>query len=181
MIRLPKNTLYLTGLVGLLACMWTGCSQAPDSVESAGAPSLDALFVEERPANVMTVLQARESVQPGDVVHITGQIGGSTLPFAEGYAAFIIADESLVFCSEDPGDSCSTPWDACCETPEKISASRAMVQFTDAVGNPVAVGLKGQNGLTELDHVIVTGIVNAQSTTENLIIDGQTLHLTPAE
>ena len=181
MIRIPKNTLYLTSLLGLLAFMWTGCSQAPDNVESAGTPKLDALFVEKRPGNVMTVLQARESAQPGDVVHITGQIGGSTLPFAESYAAFVIADESLVFCSENPSDSCSTPWDACCETQEKISASRAMVQFTDSTGNPVATGLKGQNGLAELDHVVVTGVVNAQSTAENLIIDGQTLYLAATE
>lgn len=181
MTRFSINTLRSTGLIGILALVWAGCSNNPENARVDNSSGLDAFFSDKRPADSVTVIQARNTAKPGDVVHISGQIGGASSPFAEGFAAFVIADESLTFCSENPADSCGTPWDACCETPEKISASRAMVQFTDAEGNPVASGLKGRKGLAELDHVVVTGVINPQSTAENLIIDGQSLYLAGSE
>jgi hypothetical protein len=181
MIKLTKTTPALTFLLGILTILWTGCSKEAVTTVDASAANLDSFFVDEQPENAVSVLQARSTAKAGDIVRISGQIGGSTLPFTEGYAAFVIADKSLVFCSENPEDSCSTPWDACCEPQEKINSARALIQFTDGEGNPVAAGLKGYNGLTELDHVVVTGVVNEQSTPENLIIDGQTLYIAASE
>lgn len=156
------------------ACGKPSGDSADHQTESTG--KLGAFFAQEKPAKAISVAQARQSAKPGETVTLVGQIGGATSPFAEGFAAFVLADESLVFCSDNPEDDCGTPWDACCETPEKIKASRTMVQFLDDEGTPVPEGFKGVKGLAELDYVIVSGIVNANSNPDNLIINASSLY-----
>ncbi len=67
-------------------------------------------------------------------------------------------------------DHCPTPWDACCEDPDKLARSRASVQLiTDGI--PISGTLKGVGGLSELDHIIVAGTVDPSSTADNLLIN----------
>ncbi len=162
----PLTVAVLLGL-GLLA---SGCGQS----ESTNAASVDSplaqYLLEEAPEGAITVVQARSTAQPGSPIVVAGQIGATLEPFSPTYATFVLADTSIDFCNELHGDTCPTPWDACCESKEKVRASRASVQFL-ADGNPVQGTLKGVGGLTELDHVVVAGTVDAASTPENLIIN----------
>lgn len=120
---------------------------------------------------------ARESLKAGDPATVTGQIGGADKPFIEGYAGFILADESIMFCDETGDDDhCSTPWDACCEDPDKVTANRLTVQFTDETGNPIAGNLKGISALSELDIVTVKGTVAEGSDEKNLVINATHLY-----
>lgn len=124
-------------------------------------------------------MEARVQLAPGDTAIVAGQIGGTAQPFVAGYAAFVLADTEVMFCNETGDDQCPTPWDACCVDPDKLSTQRASVQFDDAQGQVLALDLKGQQGLKELSHVIVTGHVAETSTPENLIILADGLYIEP--
>ena len=92
-------------------------------------------------------------------------------PLSEDFAGFVLADEVIEFCDEmaEKGH-CPTPWDACCEDPDKIAASRAFVQFVDEDGMPLPVSLREAIGLKENDSVIVRGTLSPDSTQDNRII-----------
>jgi hypothetical protein len=107
---------------------------------------------------------------------VRGQIGGTRLPFVDGYAGFVLADPELVFCDEMGDDHCNTPWDACCEDPDRLKAMRVSVQFVDATSNPIQQNLQTSIGLNELDEVVVIGTVAESSTPTNVIIEATTLY-----
>ena len=71
---------------------------------------------------------------------------------------------------------CQTPWDACCEDPDKIKSMRVSVQFVDREGNPILTDLKQEIGIQELDEVTVVGTVADSSTESNLIINATGLY-----
>lgn len=132
------------------------------------------------PEQVLTVAEARRNPVPGETLAIRGQIGGTVHPFTQGYATFVLADESLVFCDEmGDADHCPTPWDACCEDPDKLAASRASVQFLAGNGRPFPFSLKGVAGLKESDALIVTGTVAEGSNPDNLIINANGFYSLP--
>ena len=171
--------LCMAGFILLLQ----GCG-AKDDTRAATDPLPAAdnadLFSTTPLANAVDVAQAKRSAQPGDSVVLRGQIGGVQQPFLEGYAGFVLADEQVLFCNEmGMEDGCPTPWDACCEDTDTLQASRATVQFLNTDGTPLPVTLKGQNGLKELQTVLVSGIVAEQSTPQNLIINATRLYPVP--
>ncbi|MEX0330595.1 MAG: hypothetical protein AB3N64_04150 [Puniceicoccaceae bacterium] len=126
------------------------------------------------PADAKDLLEGLASAQPEEPLLVKGRVGGTVEPLSTEFAGFVLADEVLVFCDEmsDP-THCPTPWDACCEDPEKRTASRAFVQFVDAEGLPLQVSLKEAIGLKENDAVIVKGYLAPDSTPENRIIIAQ--------
>jgi len=174
-----KLSVSLAACLALVACAPSESGTSASIESSAATLSAAPLFLESAPIEALSVAQARTQLAPGDTAVITGQIGGTQQPFVEGYAAFSLADPEIMFCDEMGDDHCPMPWDACCEDPDKLSALRASVQFNDAQGQVLAVNLKGQQGLAELRHVIVTGLVAETSTPENLIIFADGLYLKP--
>jgi len=160
---------------GLSTLAMTACKKE-SSTESASAPAaanpaLEAVFVDSAPQGAVTVLEARKKIEPGATVTVSGRIAGAMEPFSKDYATLVLADESLMTCEKNPGDGCSTPWDACCVAPEKIAASRITVQIVGEDGRPVAQSLKQVRGLKELDGLIVTGTVAEGSNAENVIVN----------
>lgn len=153
------------------------CSGEKNGEESAAESPFDpalfsGLFLAKEPAEEpVSVLEARKSAQPGETIAVVGKIAGVLHPFTEGYASAVLADEGLRTCDLIPGDECPTPWDACCASPEEIKSQRMTIQVPGPEGLPVARGLKGVNGLHELNSLVVTGTVNENSTPENLILD----------
>lgn len=161
------------------AAFLTSCGEkSPDEATiSKVDPAVEAVFVDAAPEETLSVIAARKSAKAGDTVSISGKVAGTMHPFTEGYATMVVSDTALRTCDLIPGDSCETPWDACCEEPEKMKASRMTVRIIDAEGMPVASELKGVNGLTELSPVVVTGKVADESTPENLIVDATMIHV----
>ena len=160
-----------------LGIIIAGCSQSGTDTGSTAETSekLNAFILAENPGEAITVSQARESAKPGDAIVVSGRIGAAHKPFGEGFATLVLGDESLQYCNEIPGDACETPWDACCEDRPKIAANRASVQLL-VDGLPIAESLKGAGGLTELDKIVVAGVVDPSSTSDNLIINASGIY-----
>ncbi len=98
-------------LLPLLMVVSAGCGQA----DSPSEPAVDgsAYLLSREPEAAVGVRQVRETAQTGDDVVIIGRIGGSTNPWVEGLAAFMIVDPSIKHCWELADDGCPTPWDYC--------------------------------------------------------------------
>ena len=170
--NLPKIFIQAAGLLSL-SLLLGGCSQDTPAgpVADESAPTgLDAFFLDARPEGAIPVAQARQEAEPGEPIVVTGQIGAAVEPFSSAYAMFVLGDESLMYCDEMAEDHCPTPWDACCEDPDKVKQRRASVQLV-ADGTPIARSLKGVNGLQGLDRVVVVGQTAPSSTPDNLVIN----------
>jgi hypothetical protein len=139
-----------------------GCAQEAAPTTSAttatNAPTIDGskFLLNEEPANVATVIEAREASEDGEDIVLVGRIGGSVNPWVEGLAAFSIVDPTLKACSDIPGDECKKPWDYCCET-HKLPASTAFVKFVDNDGRPLKADARELLCLKELQTVVVRG------------------------
>lgn len=151
---------------------------AEESADSASSESSVAkAFIESEPEGAQSVLEVRKNAKPGDPVVVSGKIAGAMSPFTDGFANFVLADTTLETCDMIPDDECPTPWDACCVEGQKIKASRLSVQLVGEDGRPLAAGLEGVNGLSELDELVVTGTVAESSTEDNLIVSADGIFL----
>ena len=174
---MKSTTSILVALTGV--CLITACGPTePETAAPSNVEAEEAFRLTSRPGNALSVMEARKTLSPGDPAVIEGQIGGAKDPFFDGFAGFVLADSAILFCDEMGGeDHCATPWDACCEDPEKLKAGRLSVQFVDGAGNPVETTLGTGAALSGLDHVIVSGTVADASTAENLMIDARGYYL----
>jgi hypothetical protein len=127
------------------------------------------LILKEAPAGAKDVSVLKKDAKEGDEVVIRGQVGGDVKPFVKNRAIVRIVDMKLPACNAKPGDSCKTPWDFCCETPEAIKANSATIECCTADGKPLKVELKGMNGIDHLSVVVVKGKVSSR-VGDNLII-----------
>jgi hypothetical protein len=100
----------------------------------------------------------KDAVKDKEVV-VKGVIAGSKEPIAANRAIFTLADPSLETCDKMPGDTCPTPWDACCSQQDEITAKSITIQVVGTDGKPLKAPLKGVGGLAPLKQVIVKGKV----------------------
>lgn len=143
-------------VAGLVACvLGCGTNSAPPA---AAKPSVEAekYLLSEEPADAQSVIAAKESAKDGEDVTLVGRIGGSESPFVSGRAAFTLVDTTLVPCSEREGDSCTTPWDYCCDT-DQLPKATAVVKLVDDQGQTIAMDGKKDLGLKELQTIVVRG------------------------
>lgn len=132
------------------------------------------LMLPEEPAGSKGVIDIRKSAKDGDEVVVAGQVGGSTKPFTEGRAAFVMVDPSL-----KPTAECDCPWDFC-EYPKKdLAAARLSVKFVDADGKTLPAGAKELFGLKELTPVVVKGKVSRDKE-DNVVVVASGIHVRPA-
>ena len=175
-------------LTALAAISLTACGEktsAPDDKASGStAPTnavLESAFVDAEPEGALSVVEARKQAQPGATLTVTGRIAGSHDPFSADFATLVLADDALRTCERIPGDSCSTPWDACCVDPKEIAAQRLTIQVVGEDGRPIDQSLKSVNGLTELDTLVVTGTVAEGSNAENLVLNATRIFAKPGD
>lgn len=155
-----KILLTATALLVIAGCGGDDSQSTASQAPAAPETDLSRLFLAEAPAEPVTVAELAAAPQPGAAIAVSGQIGGTVEPFGKGYAVFFLADESLMFCDEmGDDDHCPTPWDACCEDPDKVAANRVLVRFSGEDGEILPVSLKGARGLAGLDRVTVAGTV----------------------
>ena len=139
------------------------------------------LVISQAPADPLSVVDARAKAKPGETITVRGYVGGRAKPFVDGRAMFVLADPAKAQpCDANPGDSCTTPWDACCASREDIKAGTATVQVVGADGKVIAAALEGVGGIKPGSRVIVSGTVAKASTDQVLIIDAAKLYLEPA-
>lgn len=168
--------LTVTALIFALS----GCGEdAPSDASQSTSPQLEGLFVDAEPTEALSVIEARKTVTPGSDITVTGRVAGAMKPFTEEYALLVLADDTLETCERIPGDECPTPWDACCADPEVIKNSRLTLQVVGEDARPLGLGLKGVNGLKELDGLVVSGTIAEGSTAENLIVNATSIYHKP--
>ncbi len=170
-----RNETILGGLIAALLLTACGSStvETGGSAADAGSVAVDhpIWLAEGKPDGAIPVREARMMLKPGDRALIAGEIGGVVEPFLADYAGFVLADSDLLFCDEMGDEHCPTPWDACCEDPDKVRTGRLMVQFVDGSGVPVTGGIRGSGGLLEGASIVVEGTVGANSTPESLVVE----------
>ena len=123
----------------------------------------------------ITVKQAREQNVPNKELIIEGFIGGRENPFAKGRAIFAFGDDALETCDEIPGDNCTTPWDACCESREKIISSILTIQIVDENNNVLNGTLMNVNGIKGGARLKIKGVVDANSKPEAMIFNAENI------
>ncbi len=167
------------------ACLLASCEKketAESSVTLAAASSseLQAVFATAPAAEVEEIHVVRTTVKPGDEITIAGKIMGNAKPFVDGRAAFTLADTSILnACNENPGETCDTPWDACCDTKEQKLIGLASVQILGSDGRVLKQGLEGVSGLEKLSNVTVTGKVADGSSADSLVVNATAIRVNP--
>ena len=156
-----------------------GSAAAPTAASASAAALPTGLVVTEAPADAQDVTAVKKSAKDGDAVVIRGKVGGGEKPIAANRALMTILDASVTTCDTMPGDSCKTPWDACCEPAEKIAANSATVQVVDADGKPLAATLESVAGLKPLSKVTVSGVAKRPAGSDVLIVEAKQIHVTP--
>ena len=159
------NRAILLGLCGLAAAVvMVGCTpnqpapkkNTPDPKVSEEARAKYVLASE--PTGAKGVKEIKQQAKDGDEIVVVGRIGGSPKPFT-GRAAFTIMDLSFKTCNEMEGDSCPTPWDACCTPPDDLAKGTVLVKFVDATGKTLPENAKELLNVKEIQTVVVKGQV----------------------
>jgi hypothetical protein len=127
------------------------------------------------PEGAVDVAAAKQTAKEGDSVVVRGRIGGRVEPISKDSAVFVIVDPVLLSCDQIEGDTCSTPWDYCCETPESMAANNATVQIVDASGAPIAIDVQTV-GLKPLDTIVIVGTVGPRPSPQVLTIKATGVH-----
>ncbi len=139
---------------------WTvivGCSgeSSKPAATSAHVDGSKYLLTSE-PQGAQSVSDARKAGKNNEEIVLFGRIGGSESPWIDKRAAFSIVDSRLKACSDIEGDSCSTPWDYCCQTAE-LPTSTALIKVVDQSGKMVEVDARELLKVKELQTVVVKG------------------------
>jgi hypothetical protein len=158
-------------------------SQPTANTSPGESPSAEKTLMEQvlktaPQGEAKAIKEVKASAKPGDEVTLTGRIMGNVKPFVEGRAAFMLADPSLITaCSDNPGDECETPWDACCDSPEDKKKAIATIQIVNAEGRVLKQGIEGTGGLANLATVTVSGKVADGSAGDVLIVNATALRV----
>ena len=172
-----KTTLIMLSAASLIVSC-TPKKPAEDQSAGAAAPSagFSKILATAPSGEARAIHLIRDTAKPGDEVTISGKIMGNKSPFVDGRAVFILGDPAILTpCNEIPGDSCKTPWDTCCETPEDKKKATASIQIIDADGRVLKEGIEGIGGIQKLAFVTVTGKVTADSSPGNLTINASAI------
>jgi hypothetical protein len=173
---------WACGVLG--AALLVACDGPGPNREDAGDQPVSERLSEVLEAEVGTPAEAihvaRENLQPGDAVTVEGRIMGHVSPFVEGRAAFLLGDpEVLTACSDVPGDSCETPWDNCCDSPEDKRRGLATIEVVDADGRVLKETIEGVAGVEKLARVTVSGVVAESPAPEGFVIHAEALRVRP--
>jgi hypothetical protein len=175
-MKLTNLSIAVIAMLSLHACKPK--ESASNSETKAPDPAIAAFFVTETLPDAQAIHIARTTAKPGDTITLKGEVMGRDKVFVDGRAAFTLGDpEKLTPCNKIPGDTCPTPWDACCDSKEVKKTAIASIQILGEDGRVMAHGLKGLNGLKELSAITVSGVVDQSSTEENFLINAKQIHV----
>lgn len=185
------NNIHKIIVAGLFAFLIAGCGEqaAPPAASSVTKPQAqketfdplhEDLLAKDPIPGAVGVVEARKASEPGADIVVIGYIGGRGEPLVEGRAIFTLADAKAVTpCDAIPGDSCETPWDACCVSSEIKKASIASVQVVDGAGSVLKQSLAGFGGIKPGATVTVQGKVATGSSAAALIVNASKIYVTP--
>ena len=147
---------------------------ADDSIKA----DLPADFISQQSlGEAISVLEARERNEAGQLLVIQGFIGGMVEPFTQSRALFILGDESIKTCDKIPGDHCPTPWDACCEDRAKLIDGSITVRLLDDHGQILQGTLKNVMGIEAGKIIKLECIVDSQSMPSSMVVNAKRVEL----
>ena len=174
-------TLAIAGTVVLIGCDGgddAPATPAPAQPTAGSATALPGgLFLDTAPDGAVELAALKKTAKPGDEVVVRGRVAGSADPLAPNRAILTLLDSAVKTCEQMPGDSCATPWDACCEPRETLQANTATIQVVDADGKPLKATLRGAGGIDPLKELIVVGKVADAGDKNTLVINATALHV----
>jgi hypothetical protein len=121
----------------------------------------------------------KKSAKDGQTVTIRGRVAGQVEPLAKNRALMTLLDSSVKTCDTIPGDTCKTPWDACCEPADALAAHSATVQVVGTDGRPIKATLAGVGGIQPLKQVVVSGKAKRAEGADALIVEATQIYVTP--
>lgn len=158
------------GMLVLGACEDKAAKSPQPMANAAAFPA--SLFLAGAPAEAKDIKDVKPSLKAGDKVALSGRVGGGKEPFVAGRAMFNLVDRRVPACSDNPEDTCKTPWDYCCESAEDLMANSATVEVIGVDGQMIKSGLEGVHGLKPLSRVVVVGTV-ATAEKGNLVVKAE--------
>jgi hypothetical protein len=171
-MKTKTTCLMIASAVLLVSCGEKSTHSNIEVSVSEPSPALAAVLSNTPTGDAASIAVIRSTAKPGDEITVSGLIMGSTKPFVDGRAAFILGDpEVLTPCNEKPGDECETPWDVCCDSPEDKKRGTATIQIIDADGRVLKESIEGVGGLQNLSKVTVSGKVAEGSSADLLILN----------
>ena len=170
-----KRTLALSLLtIALVGC--SGDNQNNQTQPTASQTIPSHFFTNDRPSNVVDLVEAKKTAKEGDEVTFLARVGGRrNASFVPSLAMMVVADPSLVSCelmSNDP-DHCATPEDYCCEDQDALAQSLGTVRFMKNAEEVYPFSLEGDHGLETLKYVVVTGIVDSMNEDGVFIVNAE--------
>jgi len=182
MTKMTKLVLVMT-LAVATALAVTGCDgdQAPTAPPPPQPTAADAalpadLFLDKAPDGAQELAAAKKSAKAGDEIVLRGRVGGQEEPIAPNRAILTLLDSAIKTCNQMAGDTCKTPWDACCEPGEVLRANTATIQIVDADGRPLKTGLRGVHGIEPMKEVVIVGEVKGQEA-DTLVVDATGIYV----
>lgn len=170
------RTLFFSYVL-FVALLTTGCGEEDKASSSDVSVDHIGWLLDSAPPDAVDVAAVKARAAEGNKVVVRGRIGGRKQPISADTGIFILMDPAVTACSDNPGDTCTTPWDYCCETPETITANAATIQLRDDSGNSISFN---SDALTPLDTVIVTGTVGPRVNHETLVIYASGVYVVPS-
>lgn len=147
---------------------------------ASSADGLEAVALQQMPDEALSITEIRKDITPGKKITMKGKVMGRKDPFVEGRAILILGDPAIITsCDLREGDTCTTPWDVCCDDADDIKNSVATIQVLDANGKLLKQGLKGFQGIKELSHLVITGTIAEGSNKDNLLINATGIFVQP--
>jgi hypothetical protein len=154
------RTMIFAAMFGIAVPFISGCGDATDagSISGTTSNSIDGsrFLLSEEPDDAIGVIEARESAVHGGQITVVGRIGGTTTPWVNGRAAFMLLDASMVMVAEgtDSGEGEICTGDCCAA--ERAHATM-LVKILDENGRVLAADSRQLLGLAENDMVVVRG------------------------
>ena len=168
---MPTTKTIALAIIPLIALAVAGCGEGANTAQSdqAGQPAAPAWLLASVPDGARGVAEVKTSAQEGDQVVLRGRIGGRKEAISDQSSVFVVMDVSVPHCGDVPGDSCPSPWDYCCETPESVTANSATIQLVDGDGQPITESPM-THGFAALDEVVLVGTVAPRPSQDVLTI-----------
>lgn len=160
----------------LLALLALGCSgESKDSSTAAPTSGPNALpeqfWGNGDAGKALNVFDLRSEDLSGKEVVVRGTVQ----EFVEGFAAFVLVEDTLLSCNEITGDECETPWDYCCADPDEVTRGSAFVEFREG-DKAGAWQVEGFHGIAQLSEVVVTGTLEVDDA-NNLSLAASSIRL----
>jgi hypothetical protein len=149
--------------VSLYSIALTGCGRGASAEADlrSAAKEIDATkyILAEEPDDAVGVIAARAAANNGDPIVVVGRIGGSTNPWVEGRAAFMLLDASVAVVANGTAPTENQIcMDDCCAI--QRAASTTLVKVVDERGSVLAADARHLFGVAAEDMVVVRGKVS---------------------